>query len=265
MPKEYKIMNMHSFPAQDCAKYIVLDLETLADTHLYERYRRSDPRAAPMRWPFRRVVAASVMAITVENGIWQVDDFRSFTDTNDFVLARKLFSWVAERPYHRLCTFGGLNEDIPVLKTLAMENGLKLPRQFRHMEKDRLGFLHTDLAVVLRAGAGQFPHMTELSTRLGLPSKLAGSAGQVPHMVAESRLQDAAAISEVDVLTTACLLASHLVTLGDVVSLNAAYFVTMQAVRNRRPRAKYHRELGNYMAKARRQMIDDQRRWLETC
>ena len=258
-------MNMHCFPAQDCAKYIILDLETLADTHLYERYRRSDSRPAPMRWPFRRVVAATVMAVTVENGVWEVDDFRSFTDTNDFVLARKLFNWFNERPRHRLCTFGGLNEDIPVLKTLAMENGLKLPPQLRHMEKDRLGFLHTDLAVVLRAGAGQFPHMTELSTRLGLPSKMAGSAGQVPYMVAEGRHQEAAAISEVDVLTTACLLASHLSTLGEVISVNAAHFVTMQAVRNRRPTARYHRELGNYLAKARRQMEDEQRRWLETC
>lgn len=258
-------MTIHTFPAQDCAKYIVLDLETLADTRLYERYRRSDPRAAPMRWPFRRVVAASVMAVTVEAGIWQVDDFRSFTDANDFVLARKLFDWVTERPRHRLCTFGGLNEDIPVLKTLAMENSLRLPRQLRHMEKDRLGFLHTDLAVVLRAGAGQFPHMTELSTRLGLPAKMAGSAGQVPHLVVEGRHEEVAAICEVDVLTTALLLAGHLATLGEVTSLQAAYYVTMQAVRERRPRARYHRELGNYMAKARKQMLDDQRRWLETC
>lgn len=258
-------MHIVNFPHPDVAKYIILDLETLADTRLYGRYVRQDNRAAPCRWPFRRVVAATVMAVTINHGVWQVDDFRSFTGSSDSVVARKLFAWFVERPSHRLCTFGGLNEDIPVLKTLAMEVGLKLPRQLRYMERDRLGFLHVDLAVVLRAGAGQFPHMTELATRLCLPAKMAGSAGQVPHLVAEERHEDLASVAEVDVLTTALLLASHLVTLGEVISLHAAHYVTMRAVRSRRPRARYHRELGNYLAKVEREMLEDQRRWLDAC
>ena len=258
-------MNILNFPDQDVVKYIILDLETLADTRLYDRYRRGDPRPAPCRWPFRRVVAATVMAVTIAGGVWQVDDFRSFANANDALIGGQLFAWFVERSDHRLCTFGGLNEDIPILKTLAMEAGLKLPRQLRHMERDRLGFVHVDLAVVLRAGAGQYPHMTELSTRLGLPSKMAGSAGQVPHLVAEGRCAEVAAVSEVDVLTTALLLAGHLVTLGQVASLHAAHYVSMRAVRERRPRARYHRELGNYLAKVKQQMFEDQQRWLEAC
>lgn len=256
-------MTIIPFPSPDRVRFAILDLETMDDTHLYHRYRRGDRRAASCRWPFRRIVAASVMTVTVENGIWQVDDFRSFIDGNDAVLARKLFGWFIERPDYRLCTYGGLNEDIPVLKTVAMENGLKLPRQLRHLERDRHGFLHLDLAVVLRAGAGQFAHLTELTTRLGLPSKMAGSAGQVPHMVAAGRQADCAEIAEVDVLSTGLLLAAHLASLGEVCSLQASYYATMRAVRDRRPRASYHRELGNYMDKARRQMMEDQQRWLE--
>lgn len=259
-------MHIVNFPDQDIIKYVILDLETVADTRLYDRYRRNDPRPAPCRWPFRRVVAASVMAVTVTHGVWEVDAFRSFTGPNDYAIARQLFDWFAERPNHRLCTWGGLNEDIPVLKMVAMEVGLKLPRQLRYMERDRrLGFLHTDLAIVLRAGAGQYPHMTEVATRLGLPCKMAGSAGQVPHLAAEGRHEDLASVAEVDVLTTALLLAGHLSTLGQVISVHAAIYVTMRAVRSRRPRARYHRELGNYLAKVERQMLEDQRRWLEAC
>ena len=64
-------MKIVNFSAPESAtKYIVLDCETLNDVRLYERYRTRDPRPAPCRWPFRRVVAASVMEITVVRGIW---------------------------------------------------------------------------------------------------------------------------------------------------------------------------------------------------
>jgi len=146
-----------------------------------------------------------------------------------------------------------------------MEHGFALPRQFRHNERDRLGFMHMDLALVLKAGSGQFVHLLELATRLGLPAKMAGSAGQVPHHVARNDFKKVAWISECDVLATSLLLASHLVTLGQVMSAQAAHYVTMRYVRERAEEASYHRELGNYLAKVERQMIADQRSWLEAC
>lgn len=257
-------MNIINFPHQaEVSKWIVLDCETLADTRLYDRYRTRDPRAAPCRWPFRRVVSASVMAIIVADGIWELQDFQSWAGPNDREVVKRLFAWMAERPTHRLCTYGGANEDIPVFKMAAMDAGTVLPLQLRHLERDKAGWLHLDLALALKGGAGQFVHQSELAARLGLPSKMAGSAGQVPHLAREGRFEECAWISESDVILCGLLLAGHLASLGQVVSRAAAEFVTMKFVRERREFACYHRELGNYIAKAERQMLDDHRRWLE--
>lgn len=256
-------MNIINFPTTVANRYIILDVEYLADLQLYNRYRVSDPRPASCRWPFRRVMSASVMSVAVDNGVWVVDDFQSFTGPDERDLVRKLFQWMIERPEHRICTWSGAAEDLPILKTSAMEHGLCLPRQLRHNERDRLGFFHTDLALVLKAGSGQFVHQTELATRLHLPGKMAGSAGQVPHLVAERNFEAVGWISECDTLLTSLLLASHLASLGQVINIQAAHYVTMRFVRERRERANYHRELGNYISRVGRQMIADQRTWLE--
>jgi hypothetical protein len=259
-------MNIINFPATDVvAKYIILDLETRDDAQLYHRYRTRDPRPAPCRWPFRRVVSASVMAVTVQDGIWEVDAFQSWAGPDDRKVVEELFSWMIERNSHRLCTYGGASEDLGVLKAAAMEFGIRLPKQLRHLERDGGGWLHLDLALTLKAGSGQFVHQSELAARLNLPSKMAGSAGQVPHLATEGRFEAVCWISECDVLLTSMLLARHLASLGQIISATAAEYVTMRFVRERREFACYHRELGNYLSRADRQMLDDQRRWLEAC
>ena len=256
-------MNILNLSISPASEFIVMDLEYLADSNLYDRYRRADPRPAPCRWPFRRVVSASVMSVTVVEGIWEVTDFRSFAGPDDRRVVRQLFDWIIERPTHRVCTWSGAAEDLPILKTASMEMGFTLPRQLRQNERDRLGFCHLDLALILKGGSGQFVHMSELATRLGLPNKLAGSAGQVPHRVAENDFDSVAAISDCDTLTTSLLLASHLASLGQVSSSKAAHHATMRFVRERRERACYHRELGNYIARTGREMFSEQNRWLE--
>lgn len=258
-------MNVLNFAPAVRTHHIILDLEYLADLALYDRYRRRDPRPAPCRWPFRRVASASVMAVSIEGGIWEVESFRSFVGPDERALVSELFDWIIERPAYGITTWSGAAEDFPILKTAAMSWGVKLPRQLRHNERDRIGFLHTDLALVLKAGSGQFVHQTELATRLGLPAKMAGSAGQVPHHVARNEFEKIAWISECDVLTTSLLLASHLATLGQVMSSDAAHYVTMRYVRERAREKSYHRELGNYLSKVERLMIGDRRSWLDAC
>ena len=208
-------------------------------------------------------MSASVMSVSIDEGVWVVDDFQSFAEPDERGLLQKLFHWMIERPTHRICTWSGAAEDLPILKTGAMEHGLPLPRQLRHNERDRLGFFHTDLALVLKAGSGTFVHQTELATRLHLPGKMAGSAGQVPHLVAEQNFEAVGWISECDTLLTSLLLASHLASLGQVFNVQAAHYVTMWFVRERRERANYHRELGNYISRVGRQMMADQQNWLE--
>lgn len=246
-------------------RFVIFDLEYLADRHLYDRYRRIDPDPASCRWPFRRVVSVSAMSVSVNDGVWEVEDFRSFVGPDERQLVQAFFDWVIERPLHRAVTWSGAAEDLNILKTAALEFGLTLPRQLRQNERDRLGFMHLDLALIMKAGSGTHVHQLEFAVRLGLPGKMAGSAGQVPYRVAEGNLKAVAWISQCDVLLTACLLASHLVTLGQVMNVQAAHYVTMRYVRERAGDANYHRELGNYVAKAERQMIAEQRRWLDAC
>lgn len=259
-------MNILNFAQSVRTHHIILDVEYLGDLKLFERYRRSDPRpAAACRWPFRRVVSASVMAVNIEDGRWEVEDFRSFVGPDERDLLRKLFDWMIERPMHGITTWSGAAEDLPILKTAGMEQGFVLPRQLRHNERDRIGWLHTDLALVLKAGSGQFVHMLELATRLGLPSKMAGSAGQVPYHVGRNEYEKCGWLSECDVLTCSLLLASHLATLGQVRSIDAAHYVTMRYVRERAEEKSYHRELGNYLSKVGRKILSDQQSWLEAC
>ncbi len=207
----------------------------------------------------------SAMSVSVNDGVWEVEDFRSFINPDERENVRAFFDWMIERPAHRAVTWSGAAEDLPILKTAAMEFGFTLPLQLRQNERDRQGFMHWDLSLILKAGSGTHVHQLELAVRLGLAGKMAGSAGQVPYRVAEGNLKAVAWISECDVLLTACLLASHLVTLGQVMSVQAAHYVTLRYVRERREHASYHRELGNYLAKVERQIIADQRRWLEAC
>lgn len=256
-------MPAFNFPANDgSGAYIILDIETQDDTLLYQRYKSRDPRPAPCRWPFRRVVSATVMEVTVQNRIWEVTAFQSWSGPDDAIVIRKLFDWMKDRPSHRLVTYGGLSEDTPVLKTASMEFGLALPVQLRHLERDRAGWLHIDLALIMKCGSGSYIHQSELATRLGLPFKMAGSAGQVPYLVDDGNFEAVEWISECDVLLTALLLASHLASLEQVLSAATAHYVTMRLVRARRERANYHRELGNYVAKTEKQMMSDQRFWL---
>ena len=256
-------MNAFNFPpSTDHQRHIILDVEYLGDRQLYHRYRMSDPRPAKLRWPFRRVVSASVMAVRIDEGVWQVEDFRSFAGADDRVVVRALFDWILERPTHGLTTYGGASEDLPILKTASMEYGFTLPPQLRQNERNGRDFFHTDLGLVLKGGCGEFVHMFELATRLQLPGKLAGNAGQVPYRVAESNFEAVAWISECDTLTTSLLLASHLATLGQVTSMPTAHYVSMMFVRERRKRANYYRVLGNYASRTKRQMIDEQQAWL---
>ncbi len=259
-------MNAFNFPTTtDHQRHIILDVEFLGDRQLYHRYRMADPRPAKLRWPFRRVVSASVMAVRIDQGVWQVEDFRSFSGADDRLVVRALFDWILERPTHGLTTYGGASEDLPILKTASMEYGFTLPPQLRQNERNGRDFFHTDLGLVLKGGCGEFVHMFELATRLQLPGKLAGNAGQVPYRVAESNFEAVAWISECDTLTTSLLLASHLASLGQVKSAPTAHFVTMGFVRGRREKATYYRVLGNYRDRAKRQMVADQRSWLEPC
>lgn len=256
-------MIYNTFPAtQSEQKFIVFDIEFAPDQALYERYRRIDPRPAPCRWPMRRLIAATVLSLSVTAGIVEVEEFRSFSGPSESAVAKVLFSYFAERPQHRAVSWGGLGMDINILRCASMEHGLKLPRQLRPGERDRVGHLHVDLALSMKAGAGDYCHMLELATRIGAPCKFGPSAMAIPELVASGQYRTVEWICESDVVTAAWILCTHLASIGEVISADAAHFSILRHVRLLRGRAPFNGYLGNVMVRIRRRMDSSLARWM---
>jgi len=245
------------------SKFVCFDIEFATDQALFDRYVRADPRPAPAaRWPMRRLIAATVLSLSVEDGIVSVQDFRSFSGPDEKAVAKALFSYFMERPMHRAVSWGGVATDSNILRCASMEHGLKLPRQLRPGERERGGHLHFDLAVSMKAGAGAHVHMLELAMRIGAPCKFGPSAMAIPELVASERYRTVEWICEADVVTTCWILCSHLASSGEVISADAAHYSLLRHVRMRRGQAPYARFLGNVMDRLRTRMNDSMSRWL---
>ncbi|GGD91500.1 hypothetical protein GCM10011515_08960 [Tsuneonella deserti] len=240
--------------------FVVLDCEFLKDLPLYERYRRADPDPARCRWPMKRVVSASVMALEVQGSELTVTAFKSFSGASEDRLLVQLFAFLAERPRHKLCTYGGVATDVPVLRVAAMEHGLKLPLQLRYSDRSR--HVHLDLAIAMKGGEGDYAHMSEVATRLRVPCKLAGHAGSVPQLFSRGNFRAIEALSEVDIISTGFILASYLGVQGEILSAKAAQLGIIRYVRPLRGRARYAELLGNVADRLRREINQELNTWM---
>lgn len=241
-------------------KIVVLDLEFLPDEKLYARYVKLDPRPARIRWPFKRVVAATVMTLSVEHGLLQVEHFKTFTGSDEGRLVSLLFAYLNERNSYRLVTWGGLNTDIPVLRIAAMEHGLKLPVQLRPQARDRRGWMHLDLCKEMQAG--EYVHLSEVATRLSIPTKFAGCAASIPELIRQGNWCAVGWVCEADVVTLACLVASQLATTSGLISAEAAHHDILSFVRQLRGQAPYNSYLGNVQHRLRARIKAELQRWI---
>ncbi len=224
--------------------FAVLDIEVLNDREAYATYVALDPRAAELRWPFRRVCSASLLTFTIdEGGLFQFGHMTSYADADEKVVITKLFNRLRELPDHQVVTWGGLSHDLPILRMGAARHEILLPQQMVHNARDRGRHRHLDLAVEMKAH-GMYTHLSEIAVRLALPVKFGGSAGRVPVLVEQQRWNRLNEIAESDVIVTAMVLASHLRIHGELVSATAAHIVTLDHVRRLRPHAKYFDYLG---------------------
>lgn len=244
-------------------RFVVLDIEFVDDPVLYARYRRIDPRPAESRWPMRRIVAATVMSLAIENGSLEVEGFQSFSGAAEDVLLLRLFAYLNERQGHRLVTYAGLSTEIPMLRLAAMANGLKLPRQLSDDRRDRSGqWAHLDLAILMKCGAGSFVHLSEIAARLNVPCKFGGSAMKIPELVARGEYRQVEWISEADVIATAMIFASHLAATSELLSAEAAHYAVLKHVRPLRGQACYRDFLGNVADRLRSSIRSDLHRWM---
>lgn len=241
-------------------QFIILDCEFLYDLPIYERYRRADPRPAKCRWPMQRVVAASVLVVEVSGGLMSATTFKSWSGQDEGRLLMNLFKFIAERPWAKLVTWSGISTDVPVLRLGAMEHGLKLPSQLRVSDRSR--HLHLDLAISMKAGNGEYVHLSEISARLNIPCKIAGMASSVPYWVQHNNFRAIEHVAEADVITTSFVLASHLAAQGELLSAKAAWLGIIRFVRPLRGRAPYAQILGNVADRLRREINEEMRAWM---
>jgi DNA polymerase elongation subunit (family B) len=226
-------------------KYAVLDVEVLNAMEEYAAYRRIDPRAAELRWPFRRVCAVSLMTFSInENDHFQFGTFESFAGPDEHELLKKLFRLLQELPDYKLVTYGGQSFDLCVIRMGACEHQLALPPQLINGARRHGEWLHRDLALEIKGGAGPYIHLTEVAVRLHLPAKFGGSASMVPMLVKNEQWARLAEISDADVIVTSMVLASLLCAHGELTSASAAHYVILDEVWKRREISRYRDYVG---------------------
>ena len=229
--------------------FAVLDIEVLQDRAAYVKYAALDPRAAELRWPFKKVCSASVLTFSAtECGLFEFGHLDSFCSADEKEVLTKLFRRLRELPEHQVVSYGGLSHDLPILRMGASAHEILLPQQLVHNARRAGSFQHLDLAVELKA-SGMYAHLAEIATRLALPVKFGGSAGRVPILVAEKRWSRLAEVADADVITTAMVLCSHLRAHGTLISAAASHITLLDHVRRLRPHAKYYDYLSRVRAR----------------
>ncbi|MEJ7776844.1 MAG: hypothetical protein WKF52_05560 [Sphingomicrobium sp.] len=237
--------------------FAVLDIEVLSDRQAYATYAKLDPRAADLRWPFRRVCSASLLTFSVtEDGMFEFGHMDSYADADEKAVITKLFNRLRELPDHVCVTWSGLSHDLPILRMSAAIHEIILPRQLIHNARDHGRYRHLDLAVELKAH-GTYTHLSEIAVALNLPCKFGGSAGRVPVLVEQKRWSRLMELADSDVIVTGMVLCSHLCIHGALVSATAAHITLLDEIGRRRREAKYHDYLVRVRARiARRAMAD---------
>lgn len=220
--------------------FAVLDIEMLNLTDAFAAYEKLDPRAARLRWPFRSACAAALLTFSVsEEGEFEFGHLDSWVGDDEAALLRALFNRLKMLPDHRVCTWGGLSADLPILRLSAMEHGLCLPDQLVHDARRHGRWLHLDLAKEMKAGSGSYVHLSEIATRLRLPVKFADRASMVPTLMGSGKLRRIADIAIADVLTTSLVLASHLEIHSELAGAKAAQIRLLEEVAKARPEARF--------------------------
>jgi hypothetical protein len=242
--------------------FLVLDIEFVDCEVLYAKYRRIDPRPAERRWPLRKVVAVSVMTLIIDGVCLEPTSFKSFSGADEGKLLAELFAYMRERGDHRLVTWAGCSADVPILRSGAMANGLKLPpqlvgnRRFRNGEHE-----HLDLAIVIK-GAAAYAHLSELAVRFDLPVKMSGSTMAIPDLVSRGEFRRLEWLAESDTISTGLVLAAYLASSGEVASAEAAQHAIIKFVRPLRGKAPYANYLGNVQQRLREQMTRELQLWM---
>jgi hypothetical protein len=205
--------------------YAVVDLEFLFDREAHSRFMvgEEDQSKSKVRWPFRHVVAASVMILRAvdESGSrrLEVEQFRTFgrPEQTEREIVQGVFTILSDHSAATVVTWGGEMTDLPVLRAAALTYGLRVSPQLhaKEIHYRQPPRRHLDLALAVKGNA-EFVHMRELAMRTGIPAKIALKAYDVGMAAERARWSVVKEQAEADVITTALLLGRHLYATGAI-------------------------------------------------
>lgn len=224
-------------------QFAVLNIVALNAMAAYANYRRLDPHAVQLRWPFKKTCAASVLTFSMQDGVFEFGTFRSFAGPDEATLLRQLFAFLRQLSHHTVLTWGGLHHHLPILRMGAAEHQLALPAALNRGARAHGERRHVDLAAEIGGGDGHHVDLAEVACRLGLPVKFGGSASLVSQLIQKQKWRRLSEIAEADAITTALILASRLCSHGELISADAAHYTIVDEVCARRPTARYHHHL----------------------
>jgi len=196
---------------------IVADFEFLWDRARHHGYKTQEGKdAAPIRWPFDRIAAASWITLTFvagENGPRIEGPFiRTIEDGNEVDIVESLFDALRADKRASFVTWGGEFRDLPVLRRCATEHGLLLPEQLRNLSPHACERVDLCRAV---ASLADNAHLGEYAAALSIPAKPI-AASSIGKLVERGEWTAVREQCLADTLATALLAVRHCVALGQI-------------------------------------------------
>lgn len=215
-PRSWIVLDIESAVLDDAAhmRYQAMERWVPGDDKPVRRgYQRSeDPLTCP-RWVFQSVTTAA-MLVLVEDAQGGVDVQRFVTlsapDHDEQAVLAGTLQVLAEAPADaEIVTWMGMAHDIPLLISGCMRHGLTLPKGWGWLAHG--GFhreRHLDLARAYTAGMKMKPiHLAEVLAAMDIPGKITCPPFAVTGLIYAGRWDDVQEACEVDVISTALLLA----------------------------------------------------------
>ncbi|WP_333882814.1 hypothetical protein [Sphingobium yanoikuyae] len=214
--RSWIVLDIESAVLDDVAhkRYQAMERWVPSDEKAIRRgYRRSeDPLTCP-RWVFQTIATAAIMVL-VEDAQGGVDVRRFITlsapDHDERSVIAGILQALSEAPADaEIVTWMGLAHDLPLLINGALKHGLCLPPNWKWLafggyHRDR----HIDLARAMTAGMKMKPiHLAEVLAAMDIPGKLTAPPFAITAMIYAGQWDEVQSACEVDVISTALLLA----------------------------------------------------------
>ena len=196
---------------------IVADFEFLWDRSRHHGYKTQEGKdAAPIRWPYDRIAAASWITLTFVAGERspriEGPFIRTMEASAEVDIVESLFDTLRTDPCGAFVTWGGEFRDLPVLRRCATEHCLLLPDQLRNLSPHAGERVDLCRAV---AGLADNAHLGEYAAALSIPAKPI-AASSIGKLVERGEWTPVREQCLADTLATALLAVRHWVALGQI-------------------------------------------------